>query len=552
MSMRVSSRFPTTGLPDCGPNTSCDPAPACPACGGLQCLCRPRFFAGQLLTEDDLNRLDDYIVAKNRLHNRHLVGWGVSCGLEVVCSPCDPGKSRGRVLVRPGYALSPCGNDIIVCQDQPVDICALIARCRPADDMCVSPDDQQDDCGDGTDDWILGICYAEKPSRGVTALLNASDPARSSCGCKSSGCGCGKSGITSKSGCGCGGHGKAAGGARSTAARPAPQCEPTLMCESYSFAVWKAPTRQRATRTWGEAAQRFLCCVEPFLITVGQFPQDVEGAALVQWYLDLRASIRDFLVGQTFADCELTAKVTAAAPPANADLAGMTRAGIDLVVRAAAVIQKCLCAAVLPPCPDTASDDCVPIATVTVKRRPCAVVSICNVTARKFLVTMPNLQYWLSFFVPPGADNPLTAALRDLCCAEPALDGNRDALGFAFQHAGMVPPPVAQDAGSGGPFFRLLSQALAQPDRPVNAATFLLGAMGLNDPQGRPLVSDFELANAPDFLLLRQVVAPVLRTLAPFDLAGAVRGRAAEDPRVAALAQEVADLKRTVAKLGKR
>ena len=31
-----------------GPSTR-----VCPDCGGLECLCRPRFFAGQLLTADD-------------------------------------------------------------------------------------------------------------------------------------------------------------------------------------------------------------------------------------------------------------------------------------------------------------------------------------------------------------------------------------------------------------------------------------------------------------------------------------------------------------------
>src|SRR5438132_13059519 len=99
--------------------------PVCPACGGLECLCRPRFFAGQLLTEEDLNRLDHYIVEKNRLHNRYLHGWGVVCGLEVVCSPCD-----GMVTVHPGYALGPCGEDTIVCREETVDFCALIRRCR--------------------------------------------------------------------------------------------------------------------------------------------------------------------------------------------------------------------------------------------------------------------------------------------------------------------------------------------------------------------------------------------------------------------------------------
>src|ERR1700722_1031417 len=74
---------PATGLYPPGP--ACQP---CPDCGGLDCLCRPRFFAGQLLTEQDLNRLENYIIAKNQLHNRYLVGRGVVCGLELTCSPC--------------------------------------------------------------------------------------------------------------------------------------------------------------------------------------------------------------------------------------------------------------------------------------------------------------------------------------------------------------------------------------------------------------------------------------------------------------------------------
>src|SRR5438105_2411390 len=92
--------------PGCEPSTC-----VCPVCGGLECLCRPRFFAGQLITENDLNLLIHYLREKNKLHNRYLHGWGVVCGLEVVCSPCD-----GKVTVREGYAIDPCGEDIIVCR----------------------------------------------------------------------------------------------------------------------------------------------------------------------------------------------------------------------------------------------------------------------------------------------------------------------------------------------------------------------------------------------------------------------------------------------------
>src|SRR6266542_5411055 len=67
-----SLNAPVREVPDhacgcCKPGRTCD---------GLECLCRPRFFAGQLLTDEDLRRLDHYVVAKDRLHNRYLHGPG--------------------------------------------------------------------------------------------------------------------------------------------------------------------------------------------------------------------------------------------------------------------------------------------------------------------------------------------------------------------------------------------------------------------------------------------------------------------------------------------
>src|SRR5215831_10675716 len=142
---------PRRGLPDCRPTPECDPRPVCPACGGLECLCRPRFFAGQLLSDEDLNRLDHYVVAKNRLHNRYLFGTGVVCGLEVVCSTCDP-AGGDSVIVKTGYALSPCGNDIVVCKEEAVNVCDLINRCRPRPpDDCFQRDGRIEDCRQGTE-----------------------------------------------------------------------------------------------------------------------------------------------------------------------------------------------------------------------------------------------------------------------------------------------------------------------------------------------------------------------------------------------------------------
>jgi hypothetical protein len=75
-----------------------------------------------LLTEDDLQSLGDYVVAKNRLHNRSLMGSGVVCGLQVTCPPCG----CGTVVVNPGYAIDCCGNDIAVACPQTLDINQMV------------------------------------------------------------------------------------------------------------------------------------------------------------------------------------------------------------------------------------------------------------------------------------------------------------------------------------------------------------------------------------------------------------------------------------------
>jgi hypothetical protein len=102
-------------------------------CGGAGCgacqaqgIVRPRFFAGQLLTEDDLQLLTDYVGQKNRLHNRYLFGAGVVCGLEVSCHPC----ADGRVIVHPGYAIDCCGNDLTLSCAQILDMNAMVRDLR--------------------------------------------------------------------------------------------------------------------------------------------------------------------------------------------------------------------------------------------------------------------------------------------------------------------------------------------------------------------------------------------------------------------------------------
>jgi len=160
---------------------------------------RPLFFGGQLLTEDDLRALVDYVVGKNRLHNRMLFGEGVVCGLLVTCDPCDCGK----VVVQPGYALDCCGNDIVVECPVTLDINKMVHELRTrmlgADcgDPCADKKDKvkapiQTPAGTtetghqgGTpekhaQEYCLYIRYCEKPSEPV-APYATDDCSPSSC-----------------------------------------------------------------------------------------------------------------------------------------------------------------------------------------------------------------------------------------------------------------------------------------------------------------------------------------------------------------------------------
>src|SRR5450755_3247759 len=199
----------------------------CPACTGLQCLDRTRFFAGQLLTEADLNNDQSYWLAKSRLHNRYLQGWGVVCGMQVVCGDCP-----GWVTVKTGYAIDPCGNDIIVCSDQSFNVIKAIQACcappKPAD--CSPLRASPPNCEDAQQEWCITIQYEEQPTRPITPLRQPATP----------------SGGAS---CGCGGKQATPGGTQSTpcccstpvAGSAVPGCEPTRILEGFKLGVCSAP-----------------------------------------------------------------------------------------------------------------------------------------------------------------------------------------------------------------------------------------------------------------------------------------------------------------------
>jgi predicted flap endonuclease-1-like 5' DNA nuclease len=108
----------------CGSKEPTQPVTCCE----LDCLEAPRFFCGQLLTDALLEDLKEWTRAKIALA-RYRDGWGVVCGLDMCCDETSP----GGIVVRPGYALSCCGDDIVLCEDAQLD---LSSACDEGPDPC--------------------------------------------------------------------------------------------------------------------------------------------------------------------------------------------------------------------------------------------------------------------------------------------------------------------------------------------------------------------------------------------------------------------------------
>src|SRR5258708_4872421 len=92
-----------------------------PARGPAGALKRPLYQPEHYLAYSDLCAEQQYLRQRLRRHNRYLHGWGVICGLWVA-----PGRDPRRpweVLVCPGYALGPYGDEIFVGRRVSVDIC---------------------------------------------------------------------------------------------------------------------------------------------------------------------------------------------------------------------------------------------------------------------------------------------------------------------------------------------------------------------------------------------------------------------------------------------
>lgn len=417
----------------CGQSAGC----SCPACQGLASLVRPRFFAGQVLTEVDLMALEHYAVDAHRLHNRYLHGAGVVCGLDLSCENCGDG-----IAVCPGYALDPCGRDLVVPSVQQVDVGTLIAACLAAERSAVpSCDPPMRGAPQGCDDdqhWCLTLRYKEVAMRPVTPLAGSTTSGSSSSSCCGGcgGCGGGSSTPTAGWSCTCG-----QGGSRSTgtcgcssyvsAADLPPGCEPTRIAESFEFGVCRCDGSccSLSSVLAGTLPEQLVKCVQAIKQVLDRGLNSTQQEAMVYTALGnvndaeqsrtgMAALYSGVLALYQLNPCRTTCTLPRefeqidATPQQDGEsdalysqrLVAGTRILVGLVV---AYLRDCMCHALNPPCP-TSCDDRVVLGCFTYTAG--AVGTICNIECRRYAGSFTSRDYWLP--IAPVA----LWALGALCC----------------------------------------------------------------------------------------------------------------------------------------
>lgn len=91
-------------------------------------LTRNRFFTGKVLTTDDLELDQDYHRTRHRRHNRLLHGVGIVRGLGVGLEP-HAGGGDPAIVVSAGVAISPDGEELVVCEPVSRGVCQGVSAC---------------------------------------------------------------------------------------------------------------------------------------------------------------------------------------------------------------------------------------------------------------------------------------------------------------------------------------------------------------------------------------------------------------------------------------
>lgn len=516
--------LPRTDIVRTKKTNTCD----CPVCSGLVCQERPRYFAGQLLTETELNSEQAYLLAKNRLHNRYLHGYGIVCGLQVSCHDCE-----GWVTVHPGYALDACGNDMIVCQAQDFDLIKAIRACREEKRGECDPwrEPVRNRCEDVEENWCITIRYKEREGKPSTALVSCSP---STCGCESGRKGNGKQ-------CECGGKGQSATRTVSVGA-----CEPARIIEGFELGVIPAPPSTGSDQEPSflntlierlgrlgipidltclvECVERFVAFVQRGAAIYNLLQQNPFGAAstIYRDLCRLREDMRDYLLNNPRTNCTLLDRLAQVycPPPPRTDneleqfVGQVTQALVEIAAILQAMLIDCICFAALPTCPADVCEERLLLACVTV--RGDRILRICHSDVRRYVLTGHTLFPAL-----------VSMLLEELCCRDvqlrmPGLDtaAGFSATGFSratFASAFSASPATAAAAGVASSFAAAMETASAS-EATLDGAT-LVGrpaAEARTTLKGKVAgIEEVSVKWTPGEAALRSLGAPAIRSGQP-------------------------------------
>jgi hypothetical protein len=229
---------------------------------------RPRYYARQLVTPDDMTLEQDYFRAKMRRHNRFLHGWGVVCGARVVQS-----TQAWMVIVKSGYILGPWGDEIHIETDQCVDV---RIPCTPPAASGNGCQEAQPAAPSNATQWVA-VQYVENQTRLIRVPMGG-------CGCEDS------------------------------------ACEYSRFTDSYQICILdhcpnpgQAPVSPAGTgsRTGSAPPDCPPCPAEPF-VALASFTVDANGVVTIQTCADCRRQVLGF--GSYWWKCNLDTQDPAPAP----------------------------------------------------------------------------------------------------------------------------------------------------------------------------------------------------------------------------------------------
>jgi hypothetical protein len=301
-----------------------------------------------------------------------------------------------------------------------------------------------------------------------------------------------------------------------------PQCEPTQICESFRFAATKYVDPKRKPSDlgrygiWGLLAAKaeqfgplLLRLIACYLKAVeirdsfAQIQSDLAGNAnaIAMAHSEYLSALRDFATEHVAHRCDLARELDRLATPRPTSVLGREIAVSAVDWKAAfdrlndlwlEVFRECFCSALLPPCPQFASD-CVPLAVITIDTDNCRVIEICNWSAREFALTLTSLYYWTSF-IQWGA---IKDVLAKLCCEgnreiwqiifrmfESVIRGNTANMVASTEHvlrpSGAAAAPASEASGVTTATLMALSEMMQKATMPDGMARLLSGAGGVS------------------------------------------------------------------------